>query len=420
MNKKYTDTIIKKIIKEWNKKPTTARQFFLDNKNILVYLNQHKSVSKLFNQWRKLGYQINVYDANKLKKILPCYGKKVKEIKSVEEIEFIKNERQLLKYQDKTKVTNKKYKQALQHIELLEKKNEILQKFNNFKVKRINIKPKKTNSNYSESTANIIFSDWHIEEYVDPNTVNYLNEYNLDIAKKRAETIVKSGQRLIDIQRSGDRIETLVLALLGDFISGYIHDELIEENQLSPTEALLFVYELLINAINFYLKNGKFKKIYIPCCIGNHGRTEKKYKIASAHKNSYEWLLYNFLQKEFRNESKIEFIISDSYHLYMKQYDFDVRFHHGNSLRYGGGIGGLTIPVNKAIGQWNKARKVDYDVFGHFHTSMDMKHFVSNGSLVGYNAFALSIKADFEKPSQQFFLINNKRGKTVNCQIFAD
>jgi len=35
--------------------------------------------------------------------------------------------------------------------------------------------------------------------------------------------------------------------------------------------------------------------------------------------------------------------------------------------------------------------------------------FISNGSLIGWNAYAIKIKADFEKPKQAFFLVDKKR-----------
>ena len=40
-----------------------------------------------------------------------------------------------------------------------------------------------------------------------------------------------------------------------------------------------------------------------------------------------------------------------------------------------------------------------------------------NGSLIGYNAYAMSIKADYEKPSQTFFLIHPRYGKTIVAPI---
>ena len=42
-----------------------------------------------------------------------------------------------------------------------------------------------------------------------------------------------------------------------------------------------------------------------------------------------------------------------------------------------------------------------------------------NGSLVGYNAYALSIKASYEDPKQALFLINKKYGKTGVFPVFV-
>jgi hypothetical protein len=90
-------------------------------------------------------------------------------------------------------------------------------------------------------------------------------------------------------------------------------------------------------------------------------------------------------------------------------------------MNYGGGVGGITIPVNKSIAQWNKAHRVDLDVFGHFHTRFDGGNFIANGSLIGYNPFSIAIKASFERPSQTFFLVNREYGeKTLVAPIFVE
>lgn len=74
----------------------------------------------------------------------------------------------------------------------------------------------------------------------------------------------------------------------------------------------------------------------------------------------------------------------------------------------------------KAIAAWDRSIRADLDVFGHYHTAMDGGKFVSNGSLIGYNAFAVAIKAPFEKPKQMTFLIDKKRGKTIVAPIVLD
>ena len=130
--------------------------------------------------------------------------------------------------------------------------------------------------------------------------------------------------------------------------------------------------------------------------------------------------MYHSLKQRFLSEPRVKFIIPEGYHSYMDIYGTKIRFHHGHSLRYQGGVGGLTIPVNKAIAQWNKITSVDLDIFGHWHTYMHLKNFVANGSLIGYNAFALSIKADFDVPKQAFFLIDKKLGPSIFAPIFVD
>jgi hypothetical protein len=129
--------------------------------------------------------------------------------------------------------------------------------------------------------------------------------------------------------------------------------------------------------------------------------------------------MYHNLANHFKNEKRIRFLIPRGYLSYVDVAGFVMRFHHGHAIKYGGGIGGIFISAFKAISQWDKAKRADLDVFGHFHQVKDGGKFISNGSLVGYNAYALRIKADFEKPKQVFFLVDHARKeKTTTCPIF--
>jgi hypothetical protein len=269
-----------------------------------------------------------------------------------------------------------------------------------------------------ESAAVAVLSDWHVEEKVDPRTVSELNEFNLEIADKRIEKATKAILRLTDIERGGRDIPVLVLAILGDLMTGYIHEELREENELSPTQTILWLRERLSKMINTIRKEGGFEQIIIPCSIGNHGRTTIKPRHSTAYKNSYEWLLYKLLEQEITDG--VTWFIGESYHTYLNIYDKIFRLHHGDGLKYQGGIGGLTIPVEKAIAAWNKGRHADLDIFGHWHTSQQNPKWISNGSLVGTNSYSISIKAPYEPPQQTYFLFDAKRGRTGTWPIFLE
>ena len=95
----------------------------------------------------------------------------------------------------------------------------------------------------------ILLSDWHIEEKVDPSTVNGLNEYNPDIAKKRVERCWKNIIHIIKNIRHWCTVDTVFINLCGDYITGYIHEELVEDNYLSPTEATILAKELILGGL---------------------------------------------------------------------------------------------------------------------------------------------------------------------------
>lgn len=311
------------------------------------------------------------------------------------------------------------YKNALNEVVSLKSRNKIIEEVESIPVEKsiYNVKAL-TKKTESECIPIIVASDWHVEERVRSTTVNGLNEYSPDIAKRRIREFFITAVKLINMYRKRSTIDTVVLALLGDLITGFIHDEFRESNFMSPLNAVLFVRDEIINGISFLLKEAKLKKLIIPCSFGNHGRTSKEVRHETAADNSFEQHLYYLLEFYFKNNNRVEFIINKSYHTYLTLFDnYTVRFHHGDHIRYRGGVGGITVPVNKAVSQWDKSIKADLDVFGHFHQLMDGGKFVANGSIVGYNSFALSIKASYEPPKQAFVLIEKTYGKIATHSI---
>lgn len=269
----------------------------------------------------------------------------------------------------------------------------------------------------NEATAFAIGGDWHAEETVDPKTVNGLNEFSLDIADKRITKFFQGIVRLTEINRSGTRIDNLVLSLLGDLMTGEIHEELEEANGLSATQTILWLRKRIVGGLRYLLKNGGFKKITVTCNYGNHGRNTKKTRHATGASHSYEWMLYQVLKDDV---PEVEWVIADGYFVFIEVYGRVFRIHHGDNIQYGGGVGGLTIPAEKAIAQWNKSRPVYCDIFGHHHTAMQNPRWICNGSLIGYGPYSLAIKAGFEAPQQTYFLVDSKRGRTGTWPIFLE
>ena len=302
-------------------------------------------------------------------------------------------------------------------LDLVEEKSSQLEAALNLASGKIHpTKVKITDSPKSEATVVAVASDWHVEETVDPKTINGLNEFNLDIAERRIKAFWKNVVKLTEMQRHGVKVDNLVLILGGDMMTGYIHEELQESNGLSPTQTVLWLQDQIAGGIQFLSKH--FEKIDIPCAMGNHGRCTKKPRHSTAAANSYEWMMYHILKKQL--SSYANWHIADGYHLMLDVYGKTLRIHHGDGLKYQGGIGGLTIPVEKAIASWNKGIPADLDIFGHWHQSQQNPKWIANGSLIGFNAYSVAIKAAYEPPSQTLFMFDKRHGRTGTFPVFLD
>jgi hypothetical protein len=270
------------------------------------------------------------------------------------------------------------------------------------------------------STAVLVLTDWHVEETVDPATINGANEYNLAIAAKRATRVFQKTLELLEFSRKFHRIDHFVVPLLGDFITGYIHEELEESNGLSPTEATLFVQDLIVPGIELLSKEAGVKSIVVPTCFGNHGRTTKKKRVSTGHKNSYEWLMYHQMARYLRRDPKVRFQIADGYHNWVDIQGHPYRLHHGDAINFQGGVGGISIPTNKKVAAWNTRKRAACDLFGHFHQARDWGSWVCCNCLIGYNAYAMALGAEWSPPSQTFMVVSEKYGRGLTMPVFCE
>jgi hypothetical protein len=272
----------------------------------------------------------------------------------------------------------------------------------------------------NEATPVLVASDWHMEQRITRKETNGLNEFNLDVAARRANRFFTAGLRLIRLLNQDVAINTVVLGLLGDFITGQIHGAAnAEKNQLPPTQAIVFAQNHLISGINFLLNNSTYNFVIV-CKMGNHSRTTDKSRIGVENGHSYEYLMYLLLQAEFKNEPRVTFIVEDSFHSYVKVYEETIRFNHGHTIKYQGGVGGLFIPAYKKLMKWDQAKPATRTIFGHHHQYLDGGNFHCNGSLIGYDERAAGEGFAFEPPMQTLLLFDRKRGQTCKWPVYVD
>jgi hypothetical protein len=280
------------------------------------------------------------------------------------------------------------------------------------------ITPERLSKSQTKSgcTAVICATDWHLEKNIEPSTVSGINEFNLDIAQERIDRFWRKSLYLIELWSHIAKVDNVVLWLGGDLINNYLHEEDVEGNFLGPTEAVLCMEEHLATGIE--LLSDKAPLSQIICNYGNHARTTHRNRPATGWKTSWEYLAYRHLAARY---SDFDWQITKGYMNYQPIQGQVCRFHHGESVRYNGGVGGLTIPMNKAVAQWDKGRHADLTFNGHFHQYLPHGfNWVSCGCLCGYDAFAQSIKAEPQPPTQTVAFVDKHRGLVGVLPIFVE
>jgi hypothetical protein len=272
----------------------------------------------------------------------------------------------------------------------------------------------------SQATPIIQWSDFHVEERIEKKTTQGLNEYNPTIAEKRVNKLAENTIKLIRKERQDTKINELVVCLGGDFINNFLHEHDVQMNFMHPIEAAVFAKTLLVRALSTVAKYGNFKKIIVMCIRGNHGRLTKRMQSSNDYMMNIEAVLYYMLKQELV-DSTFEFHIPESEHGYLEVYGKTIRCFHGHQVNYQGGVGDITIPVNKAIMKWDKTVRAHWNLMHHYHRFWTPSTTVSlNGSLCGWNSYALSCGFAYEPPLQAFQLLDAKRGFTVRTPIHCE
>lgn len=274
------------------------------------------------------------------------------------------------------------------------------------------------------SIPTLVLSDLHWGETVNLSQVEGVNEYNIQIANKRLKTIINKAVTLVRNHISGMEYPGFVLCLGGDMLAGDIHEELTETNEIPVFPAMLDLMSALISAITM-LAN-EFGQVYIPCVAGNHGRTTRKPRAKMRNETNLDWLLYQFLKLHFQHDMRVFIDSPTSPEVTFKVFNHTYRLCHGDQLGKGGdGIIGFLGPVVRGD---HKKRSLasqlhkPYNtlIHGHYHTYAATQRFISNGSLVGYDEYAMSNGFGFEIPQQAFWLTHAVHGITFSMPVHAE
>ncbi len=312
-----------------------------------------------------------------------------------------------------------RYKAALAQIDRERERADAIAGMAGIKAKPV--KPGRlTKSVKGSATVIVALSDWHVEERVDPVTVNGLNDYDLDVADRRIGELSERFAVLLEHQRQLVKVPRVVVWLGGDFLSGHIHPDTAEMAQLPPLSAIRWAGERIRGFLDMVAD--MTPEVIVATNSGNHGRSTEKLRIGTELDHSFEQHMYLTMAGQEARKN-VRWQVGEGYLNVVDLDGFRVRFHHGHAVSYGGGVGGITIPTNKAIAAWDRIDRADLTVFGHWHQFSWLRagRYVSNGSLIGHSAYATRIKASYEPPCQAFVVVDHERREVTDAKpLFCD
>ena len=255
-------------------------------------------------------------------------------------------------------------------------------------------------------------SDWHTAELVTLDQSNGMNEHNPDIGRGRAFEWARNLVTMIKLSQPRLDVKTLVLWLGGDFlVNSGMHYGGMWDVSMTPEQEARLIRNLLVEIIAFIRAELDVERIHIPTSWGNHDRSSMKIVPGLAKDFSHASIIYEDLASWFASDRSITFEISTSEWNLVDVHGYPILFHHGHGIRYGGGVGGLSIPLLKKAGVLSR----DYDfrtiAIGHYHQCQifGAGQAVCNGSLVGMNGYSTDGGFPSEPPAQMAFVIDLER-----------
>src|SRR6185369_2240880 len=183
----------------------------------------------------------------------------------------------------------------------------------------------------------ILASDWHWGEFVDPDQVGGMNSFNRKIAKQRVKIF---GDAVIDLcfnHMTNPTYPGVVFCIGGDMITGAIHEDLRETNDGTVTLSVMEVQEQLIGFISMLAD--KFGKVFVPCVPGNHGRTTLKPRAKNRVFDSWEWVIYQNIEKWFADDDRVAVHVPNEVDAHFAIYGHRFMLTHGDTLGVKGGDG---------------------------------------------------------------------------------
>lgn len=278
----------------------------------------------------------------------------------------------------------------------------------------------------SEHVPYLFTSDFQVGEVIREQETEAGYGYDVATFRRRYRYMI---ERTIDLALNHGgawSFPGIVYARGGDTISGAIHDELADTDEVTPIEAVKIAFEE--EAAGILKLAEAFGRVEVKeAGGGNHDRSTKKPRSKRAVAYSYDSLVSYMLRREFAKDPRISIQGTESPDVYFRIYGTPILLTHGDKIGSRGGQGFIGAEATILRGaqkvileQQRLGRPVEQVHVGHYHIAREMGIALSNGSLPGFSEYAKLLRARPELPCQWLVFYSPKWGAVDWKKVYLE
>ena len=272
----------------------------------------------------------------------------------------------------------------------------------------------------------LFISDIHYGETVDPTQVFHTNEYNCEIAKRRLEHTFEMAVTLLKQHLAHPDYPGITLVLGGDMISGSLHEDIAVSDEIQPIDQAFEVAGIISAGVEFLAREFPMVSVYgVP---GNHGRITRKPWAKFYAQQNLDWAAYKAIRLGCAQLDNVALNFPAARDVTFTVANRSFRLTHGDQFRGGDGVIGAIGPIirgdmkKRVTASLMPGQPEQYDTLlcGHFHQLVMMPRVIVNGSVKGYDEFALSINVPWEPPQQALWVVHPRHGVVWYMPVMCD
>ena len=285
--------------------------------------------------------------------------------------------------------------------------------------------PKKSGKIVQESLLKL-WSDWHAGEQVSSERMRGLNNYDWATFVERLNADTDHTLKLSSMMQTGGwKFEEAVVAMIGDLVTGTIHELERHSDKRNIVECVVDTAGVAAQQLQRYAE--AFPSVRAYSVSGNHGRLGDAKRVQQKDPTrSWDALIAMIMQRLLSKQQNLTLEVPYAYAVGFDVQGFTFLAQHGHDIKSWNsiphyGINRYVTNINAIEASRNRA--IHYFLLGHFHTQTTMTipsgEFIINGSLIGGNEFGLNALGKVDRPMQWMCGVHRTHGVTHRWPVYC-